>query len=51
MQVADWDFFSDAPFPAGHDVISMGMVLHDWGRDKKRALMAKVRDTDLPPPC
>lgn len=42
-QVRDWDFFSDAPFPLGHDVITMGMVLHDWGLARKKLLMRKVR--------
>ncbi len=31
VQVRDLDFFSEEPFPVGHDVITMGMVLHDWG--------------------
>jgi len=36
------DFFSSQPFPAGHDVITMSMVLHDWGLAKKQQLIAKV---------
>jgi hypothetical protein len=40
-QVADHDFCSDAPFPPGHDVIAMGMVLHDWGRARKEELIRK----------
>lgn len=41
MQVADIDFFSD-PFPAA-DVITMGMILHDWGPQKKQLLIQKVQ--------
>lgn len=44
----DWDFFSAEPFPH-HDVITMGMILHDWGMDKKKKLIAKVcRHKQLP---
>ena len=41
-QVADIDFFSAQPFPP-FDVITMGMILHDWGPQKKRMLMQKVK--------
>lgn len=41
LQVQDIDFFSDKPFPS-HDVITMGMILHDWGLEKKKLLMKKV---------
>ncbi len=34
------DFFAD-PFPRA-DVITMGMILHDWNLEKKRALIAKA---------
>jgi len=40
-QVADIDFFADA-FPSC-DVITMGMILHDWGPQKKQLLVQKVR--------
>jgi hypothetical protein len=40
------DFFTD-PFPAA-DVITMGMILHDWDLEKKRMLIAKAYDA-LPP--
>jgi hypothetical protein len=36
------DFFAD-PFPAA-DVITMGMVLHDWNLEKKLLLMRKAYD-------
>lgn len=41
LQVADIDFFDSQPFPS-FDVITMGMILHDWGIEKKRMLMQKV---------
>jgi hypothetical protein len=34
------DFFADA-LPAA-DVVVMGHILHDWGLDRKRALIAKA---------
>ena len=34
------DFFAD-PLPAA-DVITMGMILHDWNLDRKRQLIAKA---------
>jgi hypothetical protein len=40
------DFFVDA-LPAA-DVVVMGHILHDWGLDKKRALVAKTYQA-LPP--
>lgn len=44
VRVVDFDFFSEDPFPSGqHDVITMGMVLHDWGLEKKLRLIRKVR--------
>ena len=41
-QVLDLDFFAATPFPS-YDVITMGMILHDWGLEKKKLLMKKVR--------
>ncbi|WP_284614719.1 methyltransferase [Aquabacterium humicola] len=43
-RVGAWplDFFAD-PFPTV-DVITMGMVLHDWNLEKKLALMRKAYD-------
>jgi hypothetical protein len=41
VQVLDLDFFRD-PFPS-YDVITMSMILHDWGQEKKRQLISKVR--------
>lgn len=42
LQVADIDFFDSQPFPKGFDVITMGMILHDMGVQKKRLLLQKV---------
>ncbi|GLC70171.1 hypothetical protein PLESTF_000933500 [Pleodorina starrii] len=42
VQVRDYDFFSSEAVPAGHDVLTYGMVLHDWGIDKKLLLMRKA---------
>jgi SAM-dependent methyltransferase len=36
------DFFAD-PLPEA-DVLTMGHVLHDWGLDEKKQLLAKARD-------
>jgi SAM-dependent methyltransferase len=36
------DFFAD-PFPAA-DVITMGMILHDWNLEKKKLLIRKAYD-------
>lgn len=40
------DFFTDA-FPKA-DVVTMGMILHDWNLEKKRLLVKKAYDA-LPP--
>ncbi|KAF6250908.1 O-methyltransferase-domain-containing protein [Scenedesmus sp. NREL 46B-D3] len=41
VKVLDVDFFDDSSFPS-YDVITMGMILHDWGLEKKKLLMKKV---------
>ncbi|GLI65825.1 hypothetical protein VaNZ11_009454 [Volvox africanus] len=48
VQVRDYDFFSPDPVPGRHDVLTYGMVLHDWGIDKKMLLMRKAFNA-LPP--
>lgn len=48
VAVRDWDFFSEQPFPSGHDVVAFGMVLHDWGEARKRQLVRKAYEA-LPP--
>ena len=40
------DFFSEAIPPA--DVVTMGMILHDWNLEKKRQLVAKAYDAVRP---
>jgi O-methyltransferase domain/Dimerisation domain len=42
VKTASGDFFAD-PLPRA-DVITMGMILHDWGLDHKRMLIAKAYD-------
>jgi hypothetical protein len=46
VKAASGDFFADALPKA--DVITMGMILHDWNLEKKKALIAKAYDA-LPP--
>jgi 3-hydroxy-5-methyl-1-naphthoate 3-O-methyltransferase len=35
------DFFSDPKFPAGHDVILLSMIMHDWSEADDRAILGK----------
>ena len=42
VKTASGDFFAD-PLPRA-DVITMGMILHDWGLEHKRLLIAKAYD-------
>ncbi|HYG91077.1 MAG TPA: methyltransferase [Azospirillum sp.] len=35
------DFFGSAPFPGGHDVHLLSMILHDWDEAKNRALLRR----------
>jgi SAM-dependent methyltransferase len=35
------DFFGEAPLPAGHDLILLSMILHDWSEAKNRRLLRK----------
>lgn len=42
VAVASGDFFDD-PFPRA-DVITMGMILHDWNLERKRRLIAAAYD-------
>uniref|UniRef100_A0A7S3R691 O-methyltransferase C-terminal domain-containing protein n=1 Tax=Dunaliella tertiolecta TaxID=3047 RepID=A0A7S3R691_DUNTE len=46
VKVMDMDFFKDG-FPKT-DVIIMGMILHDWGLDRKKFLLKQAFDA-LPP--
>jgi hypothetical protein len=38
------DFFGDAALPAGHDVILLSMILHDWNEAHNREILAKCFD-------
>lgn len=42
VQAVAGDFFAD-PFPQA-DIITMGMILHDWNLEKKRVLIQKAYD-------
>ena len=42
MQVGTFDLFSGQPFPKA-DIITMALILHNWGKDKKRLLLREVR--------
>lgn len=42
------DFPADPALPAGHDVILLSMILHDWDEPTNRALLAKCHAA-LPP--
>ena len=35
------DFFNDASYPAGHDVILLSMIMHDWSEEDNRAILRK----------
>lgn len=35
------DFFRDPKFPAGHDVILLSMIMHDWSEADDRAILKK----------
>jgi hypothetical protein len=35
------DFFRDPKFPAGHDVILLSMIMHDWSEADDRAILRK----------
>ncbi len=42
IETASGDFFSDPLPPA--DIITMGMILHDWNLEQKKALVKKAYD-------
>jgi hypothetical protein len=48
VDTAAGDFLSDPALPAGHDVILLSMILHDWDEPTNRALLGKCHDA-LPP--
>jgi 3-hydroxy-5-methyl-1-naphthoate 3-O-methyltransferase len=42
------DFFADATYPPGHDVILLSMIMHDWGEQENRTILRKCYEA-LPP--
>lgn len=42
------DFFADAKYPPGHDVILLSMIMHDWSEQEDRAILRKCYEA-LPP--
>jgi len=38
---AGGNFFADEPFPEGHDVHLLSMILHDWNDEKNRKLLRR----------
>lgn len=43
LEFRSGDFLSDEPLPAA-DVFILGHILHDWGLDERRRILAKVAD-------
>jgi 3-hydroxy-5-methyl-1-naphthoate 3-O-methyltransferase len=41
IQTVGGDFFAEAAFPTGNDVILLSMILHDWSELKNRELLRK----------
>lgn len=41
IQTVAGDFFADASLPAGHDVILLSMILHDWREERCREILRK----------
>lgn len=41
IQTIAGDFFADAAFPGGHDVILLSMIMHDWGDADDGTLLHK----------
>jgi hypothetical protein len=41
IQTLPGDFFNDPAFPAGHDVILLSMILHDWDEQQNREILSK----------
>jgi hypothetical protein len=41
ITTAPGDFFADAEYPAGHDVILLSMIMHDWDEARDREILRK----------
>ena len=42
------DFFADAKYPSGYDVILLSMIMHDWSEQENRTILRKCYEA-LPP--
>jgi predicted O-methyltransferase YrrM len=42
VSVSPGNFFADAHFPAGHDVILLSMIMHDWSEPENREILRKA---------
>ncbi|MFG1955812.1 methyltransferase [Micromonospora sp. NPDC048830] len=42
------DFLCDTELPTGHDVILYSMIMHDWGEDTNRELLARAYEALAP---
>jgi hypothetical protein len=48
IAVAPGDFLADAELPAGHDVVLLSMILHDWTPEQDLAILHKCLPHSLP---
>jgi hypothetical protein len=39
------NFFTDASYPVGHDLILLSMIMHDWSEEEDRQILRKCYDT------
>jgi hypothetical protein len=39
--VAAGDFFSDPSYPAGHDVMLLSLIMHDWSEREDRQILRR----------
>jgi predicted O-methyltransferase YrrM len=44
VQTAPGDFFADAAYPAGHDLILLSLIMHDWSEEDDRAILRRCHD-------
>jgi hypothetical protein len=44
IQTIGGDFFRDAAYPSGHDLIVLSMIMHDWSEADDRAILRKCYD-------
>ena len=41
IETAGGDFFNDAAYPAGHDLIVLSLIMHDWSEADDRRILGK----------